>query len=55
MKIYESKYKRDDDNNMQKWRLIYMSPAEWIRQAEWIKIANIHFFEHCKKIKCLYL
>ena len=23
---------------------LYMSPAEWIRQAEWIKIANIHFF-----------
>ena len=22
---------------------IYMSPAKWIRQAEWIKIANIHF------------
>ena len=20
-----------------------MSPAEWIRQAEWIRIANIHF------------
>ena len=24
--------------------VVYMSPAEWIRQAEWIKIANIHFF-----------
>ena len=27
-----------------------MSTAEWIRQAEWIKIANINFFfKHCKK------
>ena len=25
--------------------IIYMSPAEWSRQAEWIKIANIHFFK----------
>ena len=24
--------------------LVYMSPAKWIRQAEWIKIANIHYF-----------
>ena len=23
---------------------IYMSPPEWIRQAEWIRIANIHIF-----------
>ena len=23
---------------------LYMSPAEWIRQAKWIKIANIIFF-----------
>ena len=23
---------------------LYMSPAKWIRQAEWITIANIHFF-----------
>ena len=28
---------------------VYMSPAEWISQAEWIKIANINFFKHCKK------
>ena len=28
-----------------------MSPAEWIHQAEWIKIANINFFKkHCKKL-----
>ena len=24
--------------------LVYMSPAEWICQAEWIKIDNNHFF-----------
>ena len=27
----------------------------WIRQAEWIKIANINDFKHCKKNECLYL
>ena len=30
---------------------VYMSPAEWIRQAEWIKIANILFFKHYKRCK----
>ena len=24
---------------------VCMSPAKWVRQAEWIKIANIHFFK----------
>ena len=40
---------------------IYMLPAKWIRQAEWIclaerirqeewiRIANINFFKHCKE------
>ena len=27
-----------------------MLPAEWIRQAEWIKIANIQFLITLKKI-----
>ena len=27
-----------------------MSPAEWIRQAEWIKIANILFLNTVKKL-----
>ena len=25
-------------------QFLYMSPAKWSRQAEWIEIANIHFF-----------
>ena len=31
------------------WEIVYLSPAEWNRQAEWIKTANIHFLKHCKK------
>ena len=26
---------------------INLSPAEWIRQAKWIKMANIYFFKYC--------
>ena len=26
-------------------KYIYMSPAEWIRQAKWIEIVNIQFFK----------
>ena len=29
--------------------LLYMSSAKWIRQAEWIRTANIHSLKHCKK------
>ena len=29
--------------------VIYISPAEWIHEPEWIKIANIRFFKFVKK------
>ena len=32
-----------------------MSPPEWIFQAVWIKIANIHYFNHCKILMVLFV